>query len=104
MPNCQIGANHNAENGTDKQGCGHWPESGLERSQRQNKAVPDQIVVQQFLAKSITRSLSIKACDQDVYATSHSYWLFFRQSAFLILARLEFLKETLYHTGNYICH
>ena len=101
----------NAENITDKQGCGFWPESGAESSQvviggevlevkKQSKGVPDQLVVQHYLAKLITRWLSIRSCGRDVFAPDHPEVFFFTQSASLILARLEFLKEMLYHLTN----
>ena len=101
----------NTENITDKQGCGFWPESGAESSQvviggevlevkKQSKGVPDQLVVQHYLAKLITRWLSIRSCGRDVYAPDHPECFFFTQTASLILARLEFLKEMLYHLTN----
>eukprot|EP00959_Pyramimonas_sp_CCMP1952_P234016 4890239-Pyramimonas_sp.AAC.2 len=48
----------------------------------------------------ITRWLSIRSCGRDVYAPEHPESFFFIQSANLILARLEFLKEMLYHLPN----
>ena len=101
----------NTESVTDKQGCGYWPESGVETSQvviggevlevkKQSKGVPEQLVVQHYLAKLITRWLSIRSCKLDVYASDHPESFFYIQSANLILARLEFLKEMLYHLTN----
>eukprot|EP00976_Prorocentrum_cordatum_P092781 1189094-Prorocentrum_minimum.AAC.1 len=101
----------NTESITDKQGCGYWPESGAETSQvviggeilevkKQSKGVPEQLVVQHYLAKLITRWLSIRSCGRDVYAFEHPESFFYIQSANLILARLEFLKEMLYHLTN----
>ena len=67
---------------------------------KQSKGVPEQLVVQHYLAKLITRWLSIRSCGRDVYAPDHQEYFFFTQSANLILARLEFLKEMLYHLTN----
>ena len=108
----EIAAMINTESITDKQGCGYWPESGSETSQvviggevlevrKQGKGIPEQLVVQHYLAKMITRWLSIRECKRDVYAPDRTESFFFRQSATLILARLEFLKETLYHLTNF---
>eukprot|EP00959_Pyramimonas_sp_CCMP1952_P107117 2239504-Pyramimonas_sp.AAC.1 len=55
----------NTKSITDKQGCGYWPESGAETSQvviggevlevkKQSNGVPEQLVVQHYLAKLIT--------------------------------------------------
>ena len=107
----EVAAMINTESITDKQGCGFWPESGSEVSQvmiggevlevkKPSKGVPEQLVVQHYLAKMITRWLSIRECKRDVYAPDHAEAFYFRQSATLILARLEFLKETLYHLTN----
>eukprot|EP00959_Pyramimonas_sp_CCMP1952_P107632 2250335-Pyramimonas_sp.AAC.1 len=73
----------NTESITDKQGCGYWPESGSETSQvviggevlevkKQSKGIPEQLVVQHYLAKMITRWLSIRECKRDVYAPDHA--------------------------------
>ena len=72
----------------------------LEVKKPSSKGVPEQLVVQHYLAKMITRWLSIRECKRDVYAPDHAEAFYFRQSATLILARLEFLKETLYHLTN----
>ena len=62
---------------------------------KQSKGVPEQLVVQHYLAKLITRWLSLRSCGRDVYAPNHPESYFFIQSANLILARLEFLKDAI---------
>eukprot|EP00976_Prorocentrum_cordatum_P072783 1180845-Prorocentrum_minimum.AAC.2 len=81
----------NTESVTDKQGCGEEAKQGGARAA--GGPAFD-------LAKLLTRWLSIRSCKLDVYAPDHPESFFYIQSANLILARLEFLKEMLYHLTN----
>ena len=92
----------------EKRGCAYWPESAGARSQveiggqvvevkKRGAGVPDRTTVQVYLGKLSARWTALRDCNRDVFGNSSPNQFYFKSSANLILARIEYLRETLHH-------